>query len=112
MPLIFGFAAQRRQLLEAEFLRIAAELGRLGVERFYLAGDLARDAVRAESDLEVVVVQATEESPARRADFFTSHLRPSVGTRFHVFTPAEFERSAQRHPLLRETLALSPSIDA
>ena len=74
-------------------------------------GKAIADAL-AESDLEVVVVQATEESPARLADFFTSHLRPSVGTRFHVFTPAEFERSAQRHPLLRETLALSPSIDA
>ena len=112
MPLIFGFAAQRRHLLEEEFLRISSELGRLGVERFYLAGDLARDDVRPASDLEVVVVQETDEPPARRADFFTTHLRPGVGTRFHVFTPSEFESSAESHPLLRETLALSPSIRA
>jgi predicted nucleotidyltransferase len=112
VPLIFGFADQRRRLLEEEFLRISSELGRLGVERFYLAGDLARDDVRAASDLEVVVVQETAEPPARRADFFTTHLRPSVGVRFHVFTPSEFESSAGTHPLLRETLALSPSISA
>lgn len=112
MPLIFGFAAQRRRLLEDEFLRISAELGRLGADRFYLAGDLARDNVQPDSDLELIVVQATEEPPARRSDFFMTHLRPTVGVRFHVFTPSEFESCSESHPLLRETLTLSPSIDA
>lgn len=109
MPVIFGFAAQRRALLEEEFLRMAAEFGRLGVERFELAGDLARGRVHARSELEVVVVQETAEAPSRRADFFVTHLRPSVATRFHVFTPAEAAAQAATHPLLRAVHRARPA---
>ena len=111
MAMMFGFAAQRRSQLEEEFLRISAELGRLGVDRFILAGDLAHDKVSRDSELEIIVVRPMEELPARRADFFTTHLRPSVGTRIHVFTPAEYESRRESHPLLRETLALNDPID-
>ncbi len=111
MAMMFGFAAQRRSQLEEEFLRISAELGRLGVERFLLAGDLARDRVGRDSELEIIVVRSMEEAPARRADFFTTHLRPGVGTRIHVFTPAEYESERHSHPLLREALALNDPID-
>ncbi len=109
--MMFGFAAQRRSQLEEEFLRISAELGRLGVERFILAGDLARDSVNRNSELEIIVVRPMEETPARRADFFTTHLRPGVGTRIHVFTPTEYERGRDSHPLLREALTFNEPID-
>ena len=112
MPMMFGFAAQRRRQLEEEFLRISAELGRLGVERFVLAGDLARDSVTRGSELEIVVVHPSDEAPARRSDFFVTHLRPSVGTRIHVFTPDEYDAARSSHPLLREALALNDPIDA
>lgn len=108
MPVIFGFAAQRRALLEEEYLRMAGEFGRLGVERFELAGDLARGRVEPTSELEVVVVHETAEPPSRRADFFVTHLRPNVGTRFHVFTPAEAADHAATHPLLRHIARARP----
>ena len=52
-----------------------------------------------------------EEAPARRSDFFVSHLRPKVGTRIHVFTPEEYALAAETHPLLREALSLNDPID-
>ena len=45
MPMVFGFAQHRRQQLEAEFLRIAGSMNQLGAERFWLAGDLARNEI-------------------------------------------------------------------
>ena len=110
MSMMFGFAAQRKRQLEEEFVRISSELENLGVERFILAGDLARDTVDAASELEIIVVREMDEAPARRTDFFVSHLRPKVGTRIHVFTPGEYALAAERHPLLREALSLNEPI--
>ena len=111
MVMMFSFAAQRRKQLEAEFVRMAAEMERLGVQRFILAGDLARDAVDRGSELEIVVVRPMEEPPSRRSDFFVTHLRPAVGTQFHVFTPEEYETAAPSHPVLREALSLNDPIN-
>ena len=110
MGMMFGFATHRRQQLEAELRRMAEELPRLGVARAYLVGDLARGEVRAESELEIVLVHETSERPQRRPDFFTTHLRPRVGTRFHVYTPAEFERWQNDDPLLRGAIAAGPGL--
>lgn len=88
---MIGFAERRRALLEAELQRMAAELPRLGVERSYLAGDLARGQVDVGSALELALVRETAETAHRRADFFVSHLQPRVATRFWVYTPQEFE---------------------
>lgn len=90
MPMVFGFAQHRRSQLEAEFLRMAGEMRRLGVERFWLAGDLARDEIRPDSELELLLVHPTDQPFQRRSDFFQTHLRPQVGTRFHVYTAGEF----------------------
>ena len=91
MPMMFGFSKHRRAQLVEELRRMAAELPRLGVERAWLAGDLAGDTVRPESELELVLVHQTVEPFHRRSDFFVTHLRPAVGTRFIVYTPAEFD---------------------
>lgn len=112
MPMVFGFAAHRRQLLEAEFLRIAGELPLLGAERFWLSGDLAAETVTAESELELVIVKEMDAPYHRRADFFSTHLRPRVGTRFLVYTPAEFERCAESDQHIRRATALSDAIHA
>ncbi|MFN0146389.1 MAG: hypothetical protein ACKVT1_07765 [Dehalococcoidia bacterium] len=104
MGMMFGFAGHRRQQLEAELRRMAEELPRLGVERAYLAGDLAGGAVRVESDLEIVLVHETAEPFHRRPDFFTTHLRPCVSTRFIVYTPAEFDRWQDDDPFLRAVI--------
>ena len=100
--MMFGFAHQRRQLLQAELQRIVAEVSPFGALRVILVGDLARGRVVPETELELVIVQVTDEPYRRRADFWVTHLRPRVGTRFLVYTPEEFETLALIDPLLRE----------
>lgn len=105
MAVMVGFAERRRELLEAELQRMAAELPLLGVERSYLTGDLARGEVELGSALELVLVRETDEPFRRRADFFVSHLQPRVATRFWVYTPEEFEELGARDPVIRRALA-------
>ena len=109
--MMFGFAPERRRLLEEEFLRVAGAMTQLGAERLYLTGDLAHERVTRSSELAVVIVLETEVPAHRRSDFFVTHLRPRVGTRFHIYTPAEFEERAGIDPVLRSTLEVSDPID-
>ncbi len=102
MPIMFGFSKHRRQQLMDELRRMAEELPRLGVERAWLTGDLAEDRVGPESDLELVLVQQSTEPFHRRPDFFLSHLRPAVGTRFIVYTPLEFNELRESDQILIE----------
>lgn len=111
MPMVFGFSKHRRDLLEAEFLRIAGELRMLGAERFWLSGDLAIDCVRTDSELELLIIKEMDEPFHRRADFFSAHLRPRVGTRFLIYTPAEYERCAADDPHIRRAAALGDPVD-
>ena len=100
MPMMFGFSGQRRLMLEEEARRIAGELMGFGALRAYLIGDLSRGTVGPESELELVIVQETDEPFHRRADFWVGHVRPRVGTRFLVYTPDEFEAFEEIDPLL------------
>jgi uncharacterized protein len=102
MPMMFGFAQQRRRLLEAELERIAGEVPPFGALRMVVVGDLARGLIRPETELELVIVQDTAEPYHRRADFWVTHLRPRVGVRFLVYTPEEFDDLADVDPLLRD----------
>ena len=110
MPMVFGFAAHRRQQLEAEFLRIAGSMRMLGAERFWLAGDLARGSVRPDSELELLIVHDTEQPFQRRSDFFQTHLRPQVGTTFWVYTPDEFEAWRDRDRVIVEAIQLGDEV--
>ena len=103
--MMFGFAIQRRKMLEAELARLVEEMPPLGMQRMWLIGDLAKGTVSVESGLELVVVQETDELWRRREDFWTSHLRPRLGTQFHVFTPQEFDELADADPLLQRALS-------
>lgn len=102
-PIMFGFARQRRQMLEAELTRFIDEMPPLGMTRLILIGKLARGViVTPDTGLQLVVVQQTEEPYHRRADFWVTHLRPAVATHFHVYTDDEFNSLADRDPLLIE----------
>ena len=100
--MMFGFAQQRRQLLAAELERILSDLSLFGARRVYLVGDFAAGRVTAETELELVIVQDTDEPFHRRADFWVTHLRPRLGTRFLVYTPEEFDDLSAHDPLLRQ----------
>jgi len=110
MPIVFGFATHRRQQLEAEFLRIAGSMRQLGAERFWLTGDLARDEIGPESELELLIVHQTEQPFHRRSDFFQTHLRPQVGTTFIVYTPAEFDDLCESDRMIVEATSLSDEV--
>jgi hypothetical protein len=102
MPMMFGFSDHRRQLLEAEARRFAVEAPPFGALAAWIVGDLARGKVGPETELELVIVQATDEPFQRRGEFWEAHLRPRVGTRYLVFTPEEVDELGDVDPLLRE----------
>lgn len=100
MPIMFGFGRRRAELLEAELARLLGEVLPFGALRMYVVGDLARGQTRPDTELELVLVQITEEPFHRRPDFWVTHLRPRVGTRFLVYTPEEFDELAKSDPVL------------
>jgi hypothetical protein len=104
MPMMFGFAEHRRQLLEAEARRFAEEAPPFGAMAAWIVGDMARGQVGPETELEIVIVQMTDEPFQRRGDFWESHLRPRVGTRYLVYTPDEMDEHGEVDPLLIEAM--------
>ena len=100
-PMMFGFGSQRRRILEAEMQRYVEEMPQLGMTRLILVGDLVSgEPTKPDSNLELIVVQETDEPFHRRPDFWVTHLRPAVGTTFHVYTQSEFFELAESDPLL------------
>jgi hypothetical protein len=95
-----GFAEHRRQLLEEEARRFAVEAPPFGAMAAWIVGDLARGVVEPETELEIVLVQETDEPFQRRGEFWESHLRPRVGTRYLVYTPEEVDHLSEVDPLL------------
>lgn len=101
-PMMYGFGRQRRRMIEGELQRFVEEMPQLGMTRLILVGDLVSgEPTKPDSILELVVVQETEEPYHRRSDFWVTHLRPAVGTTFHVFTESEFFELADEDPVLR-----------
>ncbi|MGB1749614.1 MAG: hypothetical protein ACPHK0_07540 [Dehalococcoidia bacterium] len=110
MPMMFGFGVQRKQMLEAELERLVDEMPRLGMTQMYLVGDFAKGKVGPDTMLNLLVVQETDVAKHRRADFWTTHLRPRVGTEFFVFTSGEFDSTNESDPMLREAAAFGDRI--
>ena len=102
MPMMFGFAEHRRRLLDSEARRFATEAPPYGAMAAWAVGAYARGAVGPETELELVIVQETDEPFQRRGEFWESHIRPRVGTRYLVYTPDEADEHAESDPLLRE----------
>jgi len=100
MPMMYGFAAQRKQMLEAELERLRIEMPPLGAMRVALTGDLAVSRVTPETALELVIVQVTDEPFHRRSDFWVTHLRPRLDTSYFVYTPEEYEELVDTDLLL------------
>jgi hypothetical protein len=108
--MMFGFAEHRRQLLESEVRRFVEVAPRYGAMAAWIVGDLCRGQVDPETELELVIVQMTEQPFHRRGDFWESHLRPRVGTRYLVYTPEEVDEHAEDDPLLQFALTDGESI--
>ena len=104
MPVRIGFSQFRKQMLERELENIENLLPQLGVEKVYLTGDMVSGDISPDSRIDLVVVQVTDSTFGRRADFFSYHLSSMVSVECQVYTPEEFGE-------LKETLpALSSAI--
>jgi hypothetical protein len=102
--MMFGFAAHRRQLLEAEARRFATESVPFGAMAAWIVGDMARGEIGPETELELVIIQETDKPFQRRGEFWESHIRPRVGTRYLVYTPDEVDELSESDPLLQQAM--------
>ncbi len=102
MPMMYGFGVQRRQMLETELKRFVDEMPQLGMETMFLVGPFARGDIGPGTVLDLVLVQETNEPIHRRADFWTTHLRPQLGVNFYVYTRDELENPPSPDPLLHD----------
>lgn len=91
MPIVVGFAQFRKQMLEKELENIQEVFPQLGIEKVILTGDMAAGDFKPDTRIELVIVQKTEYSFGRRADFFSYHLGSPVEIEALVYTPEEFE---------------------
>lgn len=100
--MMYGFGIQRKQMLEAELQRLVEEMPQLGMTSMYLVGPFARGEVTPGTVLDLVIVQETDDPVHRRADFWTTHLRPRIGINFFVYTQQEFEDPQNGDRLLHD----------
>ncbi len=105
MPMMYGFGSQRQQMLEAEVQRLVDEMPQLGMESMFLVGPFVKGDSGPGTIVDLVVIQETDQPRHRRADFWTTHLRPRVGINFFVYTREEFENPNEGDVLLRDVLA-------
>lgn len=104
MPVRIGFTQFRKQMLDRELDNIAQLLPQLGVEQVILTGDLVSGDISPDSRIELIVVQETDATFGRRADFFSYHLSSMVAVDCQVYTPAEFAELADTLPALRAAI--------
>ncbi len=102
MPMMYGFGPQRRHMLDAELKRLIDEMPQLGMTSMFLVGPFVRGEVGPGTALDLVVVQETDEPVHRRADFWTTHLRPRIGINFYIYTSDEFANSPGGDPILHD----------
>ena len=100
MAVRVGFSRYRKEILERELGTILGILPILGVEKVILTGDMATEDYTPDSRIELIVVQNTELTFGRRADFFSYHLNTAVAVDTQVYTPEEFDVLKERLPAL------------
>ena len=100
MPMRVGFTKFREQMLEKELENINSLLPQLGVEKVILTGDLVTGDISPDSRIDLIVVQKTDQTFGRRADFFSYHLSSMVEVDSQVYTPEEFEELENTLPAL------------
>jgi predicted nucleotidyltransferase len=87
--------------LLSELDRIAGVLaGRSDVRRVVVFGSMARGDPSAKSDLDLLIVQATEQRFLDRLDQMYRLLVPQVACDILVYTPEEFERLQKESPFV------------
>lgn len=84
----------RRETLWAEAERLAAEAGRLGVQRVVLFGSLARQQVGLTTDVDLLIIWDTPLDFVERTVELYRRLRPRMAVDLLIYTPAEIQQAA------------------
>ena len=93
---------QRQQDLEAELERITRILAaQPDIHRVILFGSLARGDSREHSDLDLVVIQQTDQPFLERIEAVHRLVLPVVDVDLLVYTPSEFEQLAADRAFVR-----------
>ena len=97
--------SERRTLLEQELQRLLPLIkAHFMPERVVLFGSLVTGATNAWSDIDLVIVQATDKRFLDRIKDVIRVLRPRVGVDILVYTPAEFAQLAQTRAFVRDEI--------
>lgn len=95
---------EREQALHAELDRIVSVLKDLGAVKVILFGSVARDEVRANSDLDLIVVMPSDDDfPKRQAQLYLA-VSPTVACDMVAYTPEEFEHMPAQSTTVRMAL--------
>ncbi len=90
MPIVFGFSNHRKNCLEKELSKFSNESRQLGAKSLAVFGDFTLSKIKPDTSLDLLIIQETNEIFINRDEFWITHLRPSVHTRFFVYTPGEY----------------------
>ena len=97
MPIVFGFSNHRKNCLERELSNFTKESPQLGAKSIAVFGDFPLGKITPETPLDLLIIQQTNEDFHNRDEFWITHLRPTVHTRFFVYTPNEFSSISQNN---------------
>ena len=102
MPVRVGFSRFRKEMLERELESIMEILPMMGIEKAILTGDMASEDYQPDSRIELIIVQKTDLTFGRRADFWSYHLNMGVAVDTQVYTPEEFDELEEQLPVLNQ----------
>jgi hypothetical protein len=91
LPIVFGFSNHRKNCLERELSKFSNESKQLGAKSLGVFGDYPLGKITPDTPLDLIIIQETEKEFINRDEFWITHLRPSVHTRFFVYTPEEYK---------------------
>ena len=90
MPIVFGFSNHRKNCLEKELSKFSIESKQLGAKSLGVFGDYPLGKISPDTSLDLLIIQDTDKPFKNRDEFWITHLRPSVHTRFFVYTTTEY----------------------
>jgi predicted nucleotidyltransferase len=97
-------AERQKRRLTRTLRSLVSQLKRRGAKKILLFGSLARDQVREDSDLDLIVVlESEQDNPVRRLAKLYSELEFREAVDLRVYTPEQFKR-ARSGPFLKEVL--------
>ena len=98
-------ANERKQMLDQELARFLTLLrNRPEVERVIVFGSYITGEMHAWSDLDLVIIQRTNDSFLQRSHRMRDLLQPTVGTDLFVYTPNEFAYLIRERAFVRDEI--------